>query len=59
MKIYAATEDDLLDIQDLYSVVHDAEEQGLLDIGWKRDVYPTRKTASDAIEKRRYVCDES
>lgn len=51
MLIYKATQTDCSDIVNLYSSIHDAEESGILNIGWQRNLYPTEKTAIDAIER--------
>ena len=40
---------DLEAIQKIYDEIHTAEESGRLRVGWIRDVYPTGKTARDAI----------
>ena len=41
---------DLEQIVGIYSRNHDEEEAGRISTGWKRDIYPTRKTAEDAID---------
>lgn len=35
----------------IYEAIHTAEEAGLATIGWVRGVYPTERTASDALER--------
>ncbi|WP_019138236.1 GNAT family N-acetyltransferase [Peptoniphilus timonensis] len=35
----------------IYGKIHLAEEKGLTSIGWKRDIYPVRKTAEDALKR--------
>lgn len=35
----------------IYDKIHLAEENGLTSIGWKRDIYPVRKTAEDALKR--------
>ena len=40
---------DLDAVSRIYNDIHTAEEAGICTIGWLRDVYPTRKTAEDAI----------
>ena len=35
----------------IYEAIHTAEEAGLAAIGWLRGVYPTERTASDALER--------
>lgn len=49
MEVRKARESDLDGIEAIYERVHDAEEQGLSTVGWIRGVYPTRKTAADAL----------
>lgn len=51
MEIRKAEKTDIDRIQQIYEAIHDAEEQGLAVIGWIRDVYPTRKTAEDALAR--------
>lgn len=40
---------DLDAVSRIYSDIHTAEETGACTIGWQRDIYPTKKTAEDAI----------
>ena len=40
---------DLEAIDAIYNAIHDGEERGLSTVGWKRDIYPTRDTAREAI----------
>ena len=49
MNIRKATADDLDAIEKIYDEIHTAEETGAATIGWVRGVYPTRKTAEDAV----------
>lgn len=49
MNIREADRKDLDAIEKIYNEIHTAEEKGLLTIGWKRDIYPTRKTAEESI----------
>ncbi len=49
MEVRKAQAFDLDAIEAIYERVHDAEEQGLSTVGWIRGVYPTRKTAEDAL----------
>ena len=49
MNIRKATLCDLDAIEKIYDEIHTAEETGAATIGWVRGVYPTRKTAKDAI----------
>lgn len=49
MSFRKATLDDVEAIGMIYDAIHTQEENGLTQIGWKRTVYPTRKTALEAI----------
>lgn len=49
MKFRKATLEDLEYISGIYDRIHDGIESGRLVVGWKRDIYPTRKTARAAI----------
>ena len=40
---------DLDAISKIYDAIHECEARGLTSVGWKRDIYPTRDTAKDAI----------
>ena len=51
MNIRNATEGDISAVAALYEQVHDAEEAGLLTIGWARGVYPTLTTARAALDR--------
>ncbi len=51
MEIRKAQQSDIDGIEEIYERVHDAEEKGLSTVGWIRGVYPTRKTAEDALER--------
>ena len=51
MSIRIATIKDVKAISDIYEEIHDLEEKKLTHTGWKRNVYPTEKTAISAIEK--------
>ncbi len=42
---------DLHAIWEIYDEIHRMEENGDTTIGWNRDIYPTRKTAEDSIQK--------
>ncbi|NLY46948.1 MAG: GNAT family N-acetyltransferase [Tissierella sp.] len=46
-----ANMDDIDRISEIYDEVHLEEEKGNTTTGWIKDVYPTRKTAKDAIMK--------
>ena len=43
--------EDAAAIEKIYEHTHDAEEAGLTTIGWKRDIYPTPKTAEDSLQR--------
>ncbi len=49
MFIRKATKNDIDSIEKIYENIHSEEEDGLARIGWIRGVYPTRKTAEDAL----------
>lgn len=51
MNIRKATEKDIPAIAGIYEALHDREEAGETTIGWIRGVYPTEKTAREALEK--------
>ena len=46
-----ALRDDLDQIEAIYNKIHTEEEQGHCSIGWVRDIYPTRKTAIQALKE--------
>lgn len=48
MIIRKAVSKDIDAVVSIYDKIHTAEEKGKVVIGWKRDIYPTRKTAEDA-----------
>ena len=49
--IRKATWSDLDAVEQLYNELHDTKEAGLIPVIWKRGVYPTRETASSALER--------
>lgn len=49
IKIRKAEKNDLDRIEQIYDRIHDEEEKGLTTTGWIRDIYPTRKTAEEAL----------
>lgn len=49
MEIRKAKPADIDDIVKIYEKILDEEEKGLTTIGWIRNIYPTRKTAEDAL----------
>ncbi len=51
MKVRKAQDTDIESIEKIYNRVHDAEEKGLSTVGWIRGVYPTRKTAEEALNR--------
>ena len=51
MGVRKAQKTDIDCIEKIYDRVHDAEEKGLSTVGWIRNVYPTRKTAEDALNR--------
>ncbi len=56
--IRKSTQLDIQNIESIYNHVHDCEEQGLLSTGWIRNIYPTRKTTTDALEHDDLFIDE-
>lgn len=52
MKIRHAKQSDIEQIEKLYERIHDVEERGLTNIGWIRNIYPTRKTVQDALNRK-------
>ena len=51
MKIRKAAPRDIPDISVIYEKIHAAEENGYMEVGWKRDVYPTENTARNALHR--------
>lgn len=51
MIIRKATESDLDAIERIYDEIHTEEEAGRTTTGWKRGIYPVRKTAEDALSR--------
>ncbi len=51
MQVRNAQKTDIDSIEKIYNRIHDAEEKGLSTVGWIRNVYPTRKTAEDALNR--------
>ena len=49
--IRKGTKDDIKAVAEIYSRIHDMEETGKVTIGWVRAIYPTQKTAEDALAK--------
>lgn len=46
-----ASVNDIDDIEKIYNMIHQQEEEGKLIIGWNKKIYPVRQTAVDALEK--------
>lgn len=42
---------DIGTIENIYNEVHQAEEKGIISVGWKRGVYPVRATAEEALKR--------
>lgn len=51
IEIRKAKKTDIDSIEKIYDNTHDGEEKGLTTIGWIRNIYPTRKTAEDALSR--------
>ena len=51
MKILKAKEHNIDSIERIYDNIHNEEERGLSATGWIRNVYPTKQTAKDALER--------
>lgn len=51
MEIRKAGKTDIDGIERIYDHVHDSEEKEPVGVGWIRNVYPTRKTAEDALKR--------
>ena len=49
MNFRKATTGDIEAIEKIYNHIHTCEEQGNAQIGWVRGIYPSRKTAEDAL----------
>ena len=57
--IRLATNSDIVAITQIYDEIHTQEEKGITTTGWVRYVYPTRKTAEDAISlQEMYVLED-
>ena len=50
-RIRKAGPDDIAAVAMIYEQIHDQEEAGAAVIGWARGVYPTEKTAKDALAR--------
>ncbi len=51
MKVRKAQKSDVDSVKKIYERVHDGEEKGMSTTGWIRNVYPTGKTAEDALNR--------
>ncbi len=52
-----ATDSDIPAITAIYNEIHTLEEKGIASTGWVRNIYPTEKTAADALARGElYVC---
>ena len=51
MEISRAKKSDIDKVEMIYNSIHDGEEAGFFKIGWIRNVYPTGKTAEDALKR--------
>lgn len=49
--IRLAKKEDLCHVAEIYEQIHDEIEKGAASVGWIRGVYPTLKTAEDALLK--------
>lgn len=49
--IRKARSEDADRINQIYEAIHEAEEKGLLTVGWSRGVYPIKQTAIDGINR--------
>ena len=49
--IRKATAADIPAIAAIYERIHDGEEQGRTNIGWRRGIYPTAATAQAAMDR--------
>ncbi len=51
MEIRKAEKKDINRIEEIYENIHNEEEKGITTIGWIRNIYPTRKTAKEALNR--------
>ncbi|MCD8011988.1 MAG: GNAT family N-acetyltransferase [Lachnospiraceae bacterium] len=56
--IRLAQPEDIDAVEDIYNLIHDEEENGNMQIGWLRNVYPVRNTALDALKRRDLFVEE-
>ena len=38
-------------VENIYNELHQAEEDGIISVGWKRGVYPVKATAEEALKR--------
>lgn len=51
MNIRKATEQDVIYVSEIFEDIHAEEESGKVEIGWIRDIYPTKQTAETALKR--------
>jgi len=51
MNFRKADKYDIVEIAEIYDLVHEEEEKGKLTIGWAKGVYPTEQDAINAVER--------
>lgn len=51
MLVRKAIETDLNAVAEIYNKIHTAEENGEVTIGWKRGIYPEKRTALEALKR--------
>lgn len=49
--IRKAVVEDVAAVEEIYNRIHTEEEAGRMTVGWARNVYPTRKTAEEAVAR--------
>ena len=49
MIIRKANKEDIQEVSAIYDEILDAEEKGIITVGWERGVYPTKSTAGNAL----------
>ncbi len=42
---------DIGTVENIYNELHQAEEDGIISVGWERGVYPVRATAEEALKR--------
>lgn len=52
MIIRKAIRKDIGFVEKVYEKIHLAEENDFISVGWKRGIYPIRKTAEDALKRK-------